>query len=80
MMLSDDMPCWNDAPVWADFVAQDAGGQWHWFELKPITVNELTEWVPTIHSQFEAATESSVSNWKEMIFSRPSKLETDHES
>lgn len=28
-------PCTNDAPEWANWVAQDANGYWHWFELMP---------------------------------------------
>jgi hypothetical protein len=29
-------PDWKDAPEWAAFVAQDADGDWYWFEERPI--------------------------------------------
>lgn len=28
-------PDWDDAPHWAQFVAQDSDGEWYWFEEKP---------------------------------------------
>jgi len=28
-------PSWNDAPDWAQWVAQDADGEWRWFEMRP---------------------------------------------
>lgn len=28
-------PHWDDAPTWANWLAQDEDGNWHWFESKP---------------------------------------------
>ena len=28
-------PSWYDAPEWANWLAMDENGEWHWFELKP---------------------------------------------
>lgn len=28
-------PSWNEAPDWATYLAMDADGQWHWYEVKP---------------------------------------------
>ena len=33
-------PDWNDAPEWANYVAQDADGTWWWYEKEP----SLGEW------------------------------------
>ena len=29
-------PIWDDAPEWAQFVAQDDDGVWHWWAYEPI--------------------------------------------
>lgn len=28
-------PDWKDAPEWANYLAQDADGDWFWYEHKP---------------------------------------------
>jgi hypothetical protein len=28
-------PSWNDAPEWAQWLAQDKNGLWNWFEIEP---------------------------------------------
>lgn len=28
-------PDWKDAPEWANFLAQDEGGEWYWYEHEP---------------------------------------------
>lgn len=35
-------PSWNDAPVWAQYLACNANGDWHWFEYEP--KQGLLEW------------------------------------
>jgi len=29
-------PHWDDAPSWANWLAQDEEGDWHWFESEPV--------------------------------------------
>lgn len=29
-------PNWEDAPEWAQWLAQDANGQWYWYSTRPI--------------------------------------------
>jgi hypothetical protein len=29
-------PDWNDAPEWANYLAQDKNGGWYWYEARPI--------------------------------------------
>lgn len=29
-------PDWNEAPEWANFLAQDSNGAWSWFEQEPL--------------------------------------------
>lgn len=28
-------PDWKDAPPWAQWLAMDSDGEWHWFEEEP---------------------------------------------
>lgn len=37
-------PKWDDAPDWAKFLAQDASGDWHWYEAAPYWDEEVQEW------------------------------------
>ena len=32
-------PDWNNAPEWADYLAQDHDGIWYWYEEKPYPVS-----------------------------------------
>ena len=29
-------PDWKDAPEWAEWLCMDDGGEWYWFENKPV--------------------------------------------
>lgn len=29
-------PDWKDAPEWANWLAQDADGEWNWFQFEPV--------------------------------------------
>ena len=33
-------PEWSEAPEWAQYLAQDADGEWYWFELQPSKESE----------------------------------------
>jgi len=37
-------PDWKDAPVQANFIAQDGDGSWWWFADKPIWDEECQRW------------------------------------
>jgi hypothetical protein len=28
-------PSWADAPDWANYLAMDSDGEWHWFDERP---------------------------------------------
>ena len=36
MDVMNGKPSWDDAPVWANWLAQDFNGDWWWYEDKPI--------------------------------------------
>ncbi|HMA79055.1 MAG TPA: hypothetical protein VKP88_08090 [Candidatus Paceibacterota bacterium] len=44
--VSDKLPdeYWEDAPKWAEWVAMDESGKWHWYEEKPYKNNFVWLW------------------------------------
>lgn len=38
-------PSWDDAPEWANYVAKDANGSWHWYEMEPEWDDCFDAWV-----------------------------------
>jgi hypothetical protein len=38
-------PTWNDAPKWANYLAQNYYGKWHWFEKKPYADSNIDAWI-----------------------------------
>jgi len=35
---------WNDAPEWAEWLAQDARGGWYWYKNKPFINEDINMW------------------------------------
>ena len=73
----DGAPSWNDAPAWAQWLAQDSGGRWHWFEC-PIYANSGDEeWYEQegFNGGVEIAGESEErnENWSKTMQARPIK-------
>lgn len=33
-------PSWDDAPEWAQWMAQDENGEWYWYEREPVEQRE----------------------------------------
>ncbi len=38
-------PSWNNAPDWANYLAQDDDGNWHWYESEPNWSEADAEWL-----------------------------------
>jgi len=49
-------PNWNNAPVWAGYLAQDADGHWYWYQHPPVHDNN-GEWRTTNNTKFDFAGE-----------------------
>lgn len=68
-------PEWKDAPAWAKWLALDAGGDWGWYESKPLINEESESWVWTLplSSEWELAGFSGNhgTDWRETLESRP---------
>lgn len=39
-------PSWDDAPEWAQWLAQDASGRWMWYGDEPSPIYDTEEWQP----------------------------------
>jgi len=62
-------PSWIDAPEWANYLAQDADGQWYWFEDKPELKRGLALWI----NRSGVAKKAEVRNvdWRSTLEQRP---------
>lgn len=63
---------WNAAPKWASWLAMDADGYWHWFEIMPVADDQ--EWLFEIGSKFEETGRPRFAtqlNWINTLEKRP---------
>jgi len=63
-------PNWDMAPVWANYVAQNEDGRWHWYESKPTPMHQARAW-GTIGKR-ESVWPTVVDYWRETLTLRPS--------
>ena len=73
----DGAPSWRDAPSWAQWLAQDSGGRWHWFECPIYADSDDEEWYEQegFNGGVERAGESEErnENWSKTMQARPVK-------
>lgn len=70
-------PSWNDAPSWANYLAQDYNGTWYWYEAKPIYNRYLEHWFVTYPyggTKRERYIPNPNLNWKETLEERPKEI------
>lgn len=70
LAVEASVPDWNDAPEWAQWVAQDSGGDWFWYEKEPEKANF------TWYSEVDTEAIFSVNgpknpNWRNTLEQRP---------
>lgn len=64
-------PDWEDAPEWANWLAQDENGYWHWYQNQPYTIEEDNpEWYND-GGKYEVAYVPNRETWKETLEERP---------
>lgn len=61
-------PEWNDAPDWANWLAQDSDGKWCWYEEKPRVRVGSCYFSPRLESRFAIVASSK---WRESLEARP---------
>lgn len=67
-------PSWDDAPEWANYLAQDEDGEWKWFERAPF-IDEGGRWesyVKQQHKWMYASEDAPYNhNWRKSLEERP---------
>ena len=61
-------PSWDDAPDWANWLAQDFNGSWNWFEEKPEIVSSISTKFKT--TKLTVACFDNT-NWQQTLEQRP---------
>lgn len=70
-MSDENKPNWNDAPEWANYLAQDKTGRWWWFKDEPVIRGE--QWRLDAFTTMEAYyLDDEV--WKSTLQSRPKQV------
>lgn len=64
-------PNWEDAPKYANFLAQDENGSWAWYEMPPIPQYSAGYWA-NYKGQWETARlKNGAPDWVLTLESRP---------
>ena len=66
-------PDWKDAPLWANYLAQDKDGGWTWFSHKPKPEARWERWNYSQKGAIHTQAKLSVKNWRETLEKRPAK-------
>lgn len=67
-------PSWNEAPEWANWLAQDNDGQWVWYKTKPLVEgNEFDGGERLLGLDFGKV----IGNWQDTLEQRPTTTEKD---
>jgi hypothetical protein len=65
------IPNWENAPKWANWLAQDLSGHWWWYENKPkYSEPHATRWV----AQYGKCEPVDISHWKDSLQQRPKEV------
>lgn len=66
-------PDWyEDAPKWAEWLAQDSDGSWHWYEFRPTYEEDVFLWIAPGVGKWKFASGGAVNfKWKETLERRP---------
>lgn len=65
----DSGPSWDDAPEWAQWLAQDCDGEWFWYGGKPQCDDEI--WFGGGNACDFAVTGEKNPNWRNTLQQRP---------
>lgn len=67
--LESGKPDWDDAPEWAEWLAQDADGSWWWYESQPQQGSD--EWSPMLSRFYKPHDAIKTIDWKNTMEKRP---------
>ena len=76
--MSDNKPNWDDAPDWAEWLAQDADGEWAWFREPPhLDQNGSKTWIVSnpdgqpLPTWVKAGSGKTNPNWRKTLEPKP---------
>jgi hypothetical protein len=67
-------PSWDEAPEWANYLAQDYNGEWYWYNAKPTYNPYLTHWFLTYPyggTKRQLYVPDPNPNWKDTLEEKP---------
>ena len=70
-------PSWDEAPEWANWIAQDRDGEWWWFEYQPEESFEFNGWRITGGFADEATRCQVNDKWYDTLQERPQQTKED---
>lgn len=67
-----NIPSWDDAPNWANWLAQDKSGKWYWFDVRPYARADAWDYRET-EARYKLAASSGIENeeWLRSLVARP---------
>jgi hypothetical protein len=74
--LEANKPKWEDAPDWANYLAQDSCGRWYWYKEEPIFMEDNLGFSIFQTNGFINLNErAEVTGWEYSLQQRPTKEE-----
>lgn len=69
---NNSIPSWDDAPNWANWLAQDKSGKWYWFDVRPYARADAWDYRET-EARYKLAASSGIENeeWLRSLVARP---------
>lgn len=64
-----DKPNWNDAPSWAQYLAQNENGRWFWYDIRPSASLFRGQWIDNGYKMTSA--DSYPVDWRTTLEQRP---------
>lgn len=79
--MNTNKPDWNDAPQWAQWLAQDENGRWYWFEDEP-ELRAVSFWPRTDFTGFRPASPIGDidGDWRGTLEQRPQSSASDRQA
>jgi hypothetical protein len=72
MTLAQDQlePNWEEAPEWANYLAQDRDNRWFWFEHEPLINHAYSAWIRKTDGKIQLARDDE-NSWYQSLRKRP---------
>ena len=69
--IISDIPSWDGAPEWANWMAQNLNGFWEWYEDKPTPNDEYDHWSHELRGMNAHISGPRNTKWRNTLHSRP---------